>query len=344
MPGCTARLFMTEKDFQANHTESLQELLEPSTPEAIIPSIRTSPISTVEDPQRNKRPISLAECLALAMEKGRVGTDSIRVLSLNPAIAAADIEQNLSRFDVLLQSSMTWNKLETPTGLNPTDAVKQDTAQFNTSLLKPLATGGVAGITYTTPYNFSNVNPGFNPIYSPSLNFNFEQPLLRGYGVFINELLPAHPNSVLTPFNIPPGTGILLSRVIFNQSRADFERQVQDLAVSVEEAYWNLYGAYFTFYSREEALRLALKEWQAGKERFERNQMTVQAWPRSKSSTRPSAASVCRLWGTGPELRACWRPSASCAGPSACPQRMARRSSPAMSRPSRRSSPTGKVQ
>ena len=35
-----------------------------------------------------------------------------------------------------------------------------------------------------------------NPAYRPALTFQFEQPLLRGYGVDINQLLPSHPGAL----------------------------------------------------------------------------------------------------------------------------------------------------
>jgi outer membrane protein TolC len=286
--GCGQRVFLTENDFHAHATQGLDELLEPAPAEAIIPTIRTVPISTVQDLERKKRPISLAECLAIALEQGRLGTDSIRVLQRDPAVAGVDMEQALSRFDALWQSSMNWNKLDTPTGPNVSDVNTQDTAQFSSGLFKPLASGGVAGISFATNYAFSNatpgfnpaffpnLQPGFNPVYSPTLQFTFEQPLLKGYGVYINQLLAAHPNSVLNPLPGAAGPGILLARLTFDQSRADFERKVQDLAVAVEQAYWNLYCSYWVLYSRETALRLALEEWQVGKKRLDIGQMTVQ--------------------------------------------------------------------
>jgi outer membrane protein TolC len=288
LTGCGQHVFLTENDFHAHARQGLDELLEPAPAEAIIPSIRTAPISTVQDCDRRKRPISLAECMALALEQGRLGTDSIRVLALDPAVSGVDMEQALSRFDALWQSNMNWNKLETPLGPNASDVDKQDTAQFSSGLFKPLASGGVAGISLANNYAFSNATPGinptflpnlvpgFNPVYSPNLQFTFEQPLLKGYGVFINQLLSAHPNSVLNPLPGAAGPGILLARLSFDQSRADFERKVQDLVVAVEQAYWNLYCSYWVLYSRETALRLVLEEWQAGKERFDRGQMTVQ--------------------------------------------------------------------
>src|SRR5262249_57281900 len=88
------------------------------------------------------------------------------------------------------------------------------------------------------------------------------EPLLQGFGVEINQLRASHPGSVLTPF--PTGgqvEGILITRLRFDQQRAEFEKNVNFLLLNVEVAYWNLYGSYWDLYSREQALRQAYEAW-----------------------------------------------------------------------------------
>ena len=48
------------------------------------------------------------------------------------------------------------------------------------------------------------------------------------------------------------------------------------MLLNVEYAYWNLYGAYYTLYSREQGLRYALVSWQVNKTRFEAGRITIQ--------------------------------------------------------------------
>jgi hypothetical protein len=100
-------------------------------------------VSTVADPEAPTRPISLAECVALALENGRTGeyfdradserrtsltalqlqapaanyTDSIRVFAYDPAVANADLELALSRFDVLWRTGIDWTRVNVPAGL-----------------------------------------------------------------------------------------------------------------------------------------------------------------------------------------------------------------------------------
>ena len=260
--------------------------------------------STVTDPDRKQRPLTLAECIAIALEQGNVGSqavnspgvvsdnlvqfqgrdvggsDNIRVLRLDPAIAGSDIESSLSKFDALYTSSMTWNTTDQPLqGLNQFNNGELST--LSSSILKPLPTGGVAGITFSTQYQSLTNPPGgftlINPAYSPSLQFQFEQPLLQGFGVEINQLRQQHPNSILTPFaSTVRSEGILITRVKYDQTRVDFERNVAVMLLNVETAYWNLYDTYWALYSREQGLRQAYEAYKINRLRYEAGKIPTQ--------------------------------------------------------------------
>ena len=76
----------------------------------------------------------------------------------------------------------------------------------------------------------------------------FEQPLLRGAGVDINQILDSHPGGYRNPFPVSNrAPGIMLARIGHAKSQLEFERRVHDLVFKVEEAYWNLYSAYWRF-------------------------------------------------------------------------------------------------
>src|SRR5262249_10537392 len=55
--------------------------------------------------------------------------------------------------------------------------------------------------------------------------------------------------------------GILVTRIRYDQSRAEFERNVNILVSSVEFAYWDLYRSYWTLYAQEQAMRQAYEAW-----------------------------------------------------------------------------------
>jgi outer membrane protein TolC len=302
--GCKQQCFLLECDYDHYKTLGIPSHLETDTKASIIPATVATPApATVLDPERKPRFLTLTEAIALALENGTTGaqsvvnpgfgndnlvtfsgrfvsgSDAIRVLSLDPAIVGADIEASLAKFDAEWTTSMNWNNTDQPlNGLNQFQS--GTTATFNTALLKPLATGGVTGITFSTQYqDLTNPPRGFtilNPAYTPRLQFQFEQPLLQGYGVEINQLRASHPGSILT--QIPTGgrvEGILITRIRFDQQRAEFEKDVHFMLYNVEVAYWNLYGAYWTLYSREQALRQAYEAWKISKARFEAGRIPV---------------------------------------------------------------------
>ena len=51
--------------------------------------------------------------------------------------------------------------------------------------------------------------------------------------------------------------GILISRIRYDQQRAEFDRQINQYLLNVETAYWNLYAAYYNLYASEEVLTRA---------------------------------------------------------------------------------------
>jgi outer membrane protein TolC len=296
--GCKQRVFMTQEQF-----DNLAHLCPSNL--SINPNVGSEPtIPIVDSPPTlynvdkfQVRYLSLAEAMATSLEQGTVGqpsllfpgvgldnevvftgrgtsgSDSIKVLALDPATVGAGIEASLSKFDATWISSMTWTTTDQPIGTSiqtfqagssTVSAISQEQATFSSGIIKFLPTGGVAGITFNVPYTFTNLPARVNPAYQPQLQFQFEQPLLQGYGVEINQLRATHPGSILTPQanNAPPtAEGILITRIRFNQQRAEFERNVNQMLLNVETAYWNLYGSYWALYSREQGLRFAYESW-----------------------------------------------------------------------------------
>jgi outer membrane protein TolC len=294
--GCKQQLFKREVDDQHYRNQalklgSLTPNLEGDPSVTVHPGPWQMPTPpTVDNPDRPVRHLTLQEAIAIALEQGNTGfltlggglgqandniqsgrggtfSDSVRVLAFDPAIAGADIEAALAKFDTRLLASQTWSKRDDAPLNLLTNFQNGDAASFSTSLVKGLATGGVAGITYSVDYLLAAVNNGFfiNPSYRSRLNFQFEQPLLQNYGIEINQLLPNHPGSVQIPRFRPAGggrvEGILVTRVRFEQAKSEFERNINHMLLNVEAAYWNLWSAYGTLRARDEALVSAYNVW-----------------------------------------------------------------------------------
>jgi outer membrane protein TolC len=328
--GCKQQCFLTQADYdEFQHTIGLPANLanDPSagiTP--IIPPVSTP--STVSNPDREPWYLTLNEAIAIALEKGTTGVESvrvsqpgnlpvnddlasftgtgisgndgIRVFSMVPAEQAAGVEFQLGRFDPQFITQMSWTSTDLPVqGL--TSFQNGASANFISGIVKPLATGGLASIDFNTQYqNLTRPPTGFNvtnPAYTPQLRFGFEQPLIRDWGVEINQIIPTLPaasglgvvNQLAAAINgRRPGLlqtaneGILISRIRFDQSRADFERHVSYMLVNVETAYWTLYGSYVDLYSKEQALRQAYETWRISKAKYEAGSINITSFAQTR--------------------------------------------------------------
>src|SRR5581483_6548052 len=251
--GCKQRLFITTDDYDHWKGVSAAALESSPTIHAEPTQDIPPPPPSVRDTDREIRYISLAECIALALENGTVGsvgsalagagpvgteslgtftgrgfsgTDAIRVLALDPATVGAGIESSLSKFDAVWTTGMNWSATDRPSGTSVDrilagnlEAIITQNATFNTGVVKPLPTGGVAGITFNLPYTNTNQQAGKNPQYTPQRQFQFEQPLLQGFGVEINQLRASHPGSLINGGVLntsPTPEGILITRLRFD--------------------------------------------------------------------------------------------------------------------------------
>ena len=142
--GCKQQCFLSECDY--NHYRLAGGIPLPAHLED-KPGAGLEPITqlvgnpkTVLDSDREIRWLTIREALAVALEQGNIGSqspnfpgvgndnlvtfqgrfvsgsDSIRVLALDPAIVGADIQASLAKFDARFQASMTWNTTDRPVG------------------------------------------------------------------------------------------------------------------------------------------------------------------------------------------------------------------------------------
>ena len=202
---------------------------------------------------------------------------------------------------------MTWQKVDQPTAAQFLSFQNsRDAANFSSTLAKPLPTGGVAGITFSTDYSKFDTRgddrAGFvNPNYTPRLQFIFEQPLLRLFGVEVNQLTPQPPRQQLLepraqrragdrghPDQPHPG----------RPAEGRLRGQMNYLLVNVETAYWNLYAAYYNLYAQEEGLRQAFEGYRFIEVRVRgRERTAAERWTRPAPSSSGSARQVYQARG-----------------------------------------------
>src|SRR5262249_15594380 len=75
---------------------------------------------------------------------------------------------------------------------------------------------------------------------------------------------------------------ILVTRLRFDQARAEFERNITYQLVNVEISYWNLYGAYWALYANEQALRQSFEAWKINKARYEAGRIPIQDFAQTR--------------------------------------------------------------
>src|SRR5262249_44624100 len=124
MTGCAQRFWISDHDYDLFHARNALPLGAERDPYLSVKpttDFREKPPAIIDPPEREPRPISLAECIAIALERGSTGiqsvrqpgainedllgvtaggaafqyvaTDSIRVLTLNPALVGAVIDE-----------------------------------------------------------------------------------------------------------------------------------------------------------------------------------------------------------------------------------------------------------
>ncbi|MFV0443541.1 MAG: TolC family protein [Planctomycetaceae bacterium] len=176
------------------------------------------------------------------------------------------VEAALSEFDAQFTTSMIWGRNETiqnnlfnSGGLRPGSTLQEDTANFNTSITKRLATGAQFGVSHQWNYSLNN-QPGrlFPSVYEGNMQAVIRQPLLAGSGVDYTRI--AGPVSENIQGVTGVGQGVLIARINNDMALADFEQGVHNLLRDVETLYWQLVQAYQTFdeqaTSRDQILEL----------------------------------------------------------------------------------------
>ncbi len=218
--GCAQREFINQADYERFHRENALPLGMDANPALGAEPVtgREPAPADVNFPERKPRYISLAECIAIDLENGNTGiqsvrqagtvnddlqpglstggyqfaqSDSKRVLSLNPAVSGLTIDAALAHFDAKWITTVGSSFVDQPVqGFNSFQ--NGSFGRFASSVVKGTSYGGLLGITFNTQYqNLSSPPRNFpllNPAYTPTLQLTYEQSLWQGFGG-INQLL-----------------------------------------------------------------------------------------------------------------------------------------------------------
>ena len=190
----------------------------------------------------------------------------------DPAISETDpfrgVESALASFDAQLSSSLTWARQNRPQNVGGigTQIFQQqllgDTGTWTTGISKVSATGSTFGIQNQTVYDNNNSpirQKGVPSTFLTNYDFTFNQPLLQGAGLTYNRI--AGPDAFNNINGRPNFRGVLIARVLADQSLADFEIGVRNMVSDTEQAYWELYFAYRNLEARKAGRDSALEAW-----------------------------------------------------------------------------------
>jgi outer membrane protein TolC len=148
-------------------------------------------------------------------------------------------------FDPNLQSAMTFSHLSQPqanTLLSQTDELIESVHTYNTVVQEGLLTGGLVQYADYEQYLKEN-SPSdvLNPAMGPHMDLTFRQPLLKGFGVRLND------------------RGIRIAAINAIASRETFRSQLLNLVVSVTNLYWDYAAACDELRLRQSALEVTQK-------------------------------------------------------------------------------------
>jgi outer membrane protein TolC len=168
---------------------------------------------------------------------------SIKIQELQPKIAETGVDTAKSVFDPLAfaDASQEVSRIQT---LNPliTGAVDSLTNNIdvNLGLSKKLSTGATAALTFNnTRLSTNSILQQPNPAYIVTPGIILAQPLLRGFG---------------REYNLAP---IVIAQNNTTISEFQFQSQVMDIILQVQQTYWNLVRAIQNLNVAKRSLRLA---------------------------------------------------------------------------------------
>ncbi len=214
--------------------ESLDEALERATARGFTPP--TYPV---------RSDVSVTEVRANALANNL----DLAVTRFDPAIGVTKINQELAKFEAVLNASYTRNTTGFLTQLE--EGVSTDTSNANLNVSVPLATG--ATVTAGTLFNQGSENiliPGFEP-WEAGMQFSISQPLLRGGGIRNNT------------------ASIRVAKYQGRMVDARTKLQAIRILADAEKSYWNLYRASRQLEVRVRQYELAQRQLESARRRVE---------------------------------------------------------------------------
>jgi outer membrane protein TolC len=200
------------------------------------------PLFSFSQEKQEKEEAVLALTLEDAIMRTLKNNYGVAIQVLNPEIA--DLSVSRAREIFYPQLSFDYGSRDTKNAsysfLDASESVITKYYSYDAGVSQLLPTGGTLTASVTNYKNDTNSNfQTINPRYSSTLRFDFQQPLLQGFG------------PKMTKFNI------LVSENNYQMSRNDLEATIATIINTVTQAYWNLVYSIENLKVGTQALELA---------------------------------------------------------------------------------------
>lgn len=248
------------------------------------PELFRSPrtITTLEEIA--ERPISLNECVRLALSNAAIVREDQSFLSPgNPLLANPQrvasiydsaiqdtgflfgnrgMEAALSDFDPILTSNLQSGRTEdvqntANIGLNQGDVLTENSTQWQTRLEKAFANSGTFAVENNWSYSNNNQTRMFPSAYTGFVQAEYRQPLLAASGTEYTRIAGPSAQNLRGVSGV--SQGVLISRINSDISMLDFEQSVTTMVRDVENKYWDLYLALHLYHSEVMTFRDIVK-------------------------------------------------------------------------------------
>jgi outer membrane protein TolC len=223
---------------------------------AIIPLISAALLAAApvlaQEAQPGTLSMSLDECIAKAL-KDNLG---VAIQVLGPQISAASVNQAQEKYIPTVSLSARTQKAENAAYSyldSPGDSTINRTQNYNfLNASESLPTGGSLSLSFTGYRTTTNTRgQTIDPRYGTTLSFNLTQPLLKNFGLKINQ------------------REILVARNNLGVSEETLKNTLMATVYNVESAYWSLVYSIENLDVRQQSLALA-------KDLLEKNQRSVE--------------------------------------------------------------------
>lgn len=197
-------------------TQLVAQTAETTTPSRTVEPVTAETDQDVNDPQALR--LSLTDALGTAM-RNNLG---VELQSYDYQMAGASLRSQYGLFDWFGTGRIAQEKLEGAT-ISEVDPSQRSSTLIRAGVSQNLPAGGsyflgLNSTRQTTVGGFVDISPA----YTPSLAFQLRQPILRDFGVDVQQ------------------RGILIARNTLGVNRELFRTALMNTAVSVEQAYLDL--------------------------------------------------------------------------------------------------------